>query len=94
MVSRAEEIARLLAEAEAAHGAFQDRELGGEFDRNWPTWYAAYLLAHGLPTGADEPPTVAALSARLRQLDEEYRREQPAEEWRTYYAARLAGSLI
>ncbi len=93
MSPQAEEIARLLSETEAAHGAYQDRELGGEFDRDWPIWYAEYLLAHGVATGSDGPTSTATLAARLKELDEDYRREQPAEDWRTYYATRLAGSM-
>jgi hypothetical protein len=37
-----EELARLLTEAEHAHGEYE-RELGRR-DEDWPTWYARYIL--------------------------------------------------
>lgn len=37
-----EELARLLQEAERAHGAFE-KELGRR-DDDWPTWYADYII--------------------------------------------------
>ena len=41
-------IAALLTETETAHGVYETNVLGGVFDEEWPTWYAAYLLDHGL----------------------------------------------
>jgi hypothetical protein len=38
-----EELARLLREAEQAHGEYE-RELGSR-DEDWPTWYADYILS-------------------------------------------------
>jgi hypothetical protein len=39
-----EELARLLREAEAAHGAYEKEELGGVRDEDWPSWYAEYIV--------------------------------------------------
>jgi hypothetical protein len=39
-----EELARLLREAEAAHGVYEREELGGERDADWPAWYADFIL--------------------------------------------------
>jgi hypothetical protein len=41
-------ISALLAETEAAHGAFEATELKGVYDQDWPRWYAAYAVEHGL----------------------------------------------
>lgn len=38
----AEELARLLREAEQAHAAYE-RELGSRHE-DWPTWYAEWIL--------------------------------------------------
>jgi hypothetical protein len=38
----ADELARLLREAEQAHAAYE-RELGKR-DEDWPTWYATWIL--------------------------------------------------
>jgi hypothetical protein len=39
-----EELARLLREAEEAHGQYEKEELGGERDEDWPSWYAEFIL--------------------------------------------------
>ena len=39
---------RLLGETEGAHGVYETTELGGAYDQEWPRWYAAYAVAHGI----------------------------------------------
>jgi hypothetical protein len=55
-----EELARLLREAEQAHGAYENQL--GHRDDDWPTWYARHmlgplreLLAGGQPEAARAP---------------------------------------
>jgi hypothetical protein len=88
-------IARLLAETESAHGDYETTALGGGRDEDWPDWYAAYLFAHGLPDLLPPAGKLGAgkLGAILKQLDADYRREQPEREWPAYYAERL-GALV
>jgi catechol 2,3-dioxygenase-like lactoylglutathione lyase family enzyme len=47
------ELADAMRRASVAHGEHEQRQ-GGEFDVNWPDWYAAYMVAEqagtGLPT--------------------------------------------
>jgi predicted enzyme related to lactoylglutathione lyase len=38
------DLAQALRRAAAAHGEHEKRH-GGEFDENWPDWYAAYMVA-------------------------------------------------
>jgi hypothetical protein len=40
----AEELARLLSEAEAAHAVYERDELGGVRDEAWATWYAEFVI--------------------------------------------------
>jgi hypothetical protein len=40
----ADELAGLLREAEAAHGAYEKEELGGARDEDWPQWYAEFIV--------------------------------------------------
>jgi hypothetical protein len=82
-------VAALLAQAGAAHGAYEERDLGGVYDQNWPDWYAAYLVEHGLGRLLSRPVAVQRLSGFLKRCDEEYKRESPAESWPDYYARRL-----
>ena len=39
-----EELARLLREAEKAHGQYEKEKLGGERDTDWPAWYAEFMI--------------------------------------------------
>ena len=39
-----EELARLLREAEKAHGEYEKEKLGGVRDADWPSWYAEFIL--------------------------------------------------
>jgi len=34
---------QLLVETAEAHGRFEEQQLGGERDEQWPRWYAAYM---------------------------------------------------
>jgi NAD(P)-dependent dehydrogenase (short-subunit alcohol dehydrogenase family) len=82
-------IAALLDRAGNAHGAYEESQLAGVYDRNWPTWYATYLVEHGIEGALDMPVTVEQLAAQLKQYDDAYKREQPAEGWPMYYARQL-----
>lgn len=39
-----EELADLLRAAAEEHGKYEKEELGGEYDKNWPDWYAKWIL--------------------------------------------------
>lgn len=50
-----------LTEAAKAHGAYEEAELGGAYDENWPDWYAHHmartLAVRGFEiTGGPETP--------------------------------------
>ena len=84
-------LAACLSQAEAAHAAYERGELGGVFDEEWPSWYADYLVEHGVGEVVPELANVARLAATLAACDEAYRSEEPNEEWAPYYARRLLG---
>ncbi|HEU5318102.1 MAG TPA: hypothetical protein VFX49_18460 [Chloroflexota bacterium] len=86
-------LAARLREAEAAHATYEEEELGGVFDEEWPRWYAEHVLAHGgdLALGLGDPERLAV---RLAECDAAYRREEPLEEWPVYYARRLLGGTL
>jgi hypothetical protein len=51
-----EELTRLLREAEAAHGRYEAEELGGERDKDWPAWYAEFIV-NALQERSEDPGT-------------------------------------
>lgn len=79
----------LLIRAGSAHGAYEARELGGVYDQDWPQWYAAYLLEHGLTDLLASMPIHAQVAAWLQACDTAYRAERPAMPWPAFYAARI-----
>ena len=83
------ELADLLAEASAAHNEHEQRELGGVYDQEWPSWYAAYLVEHGISGLLGESITVENLAGLLARYDKEYTSQQRPESWPAYYAAQL-----
>jgi hypothetical protein len=43
--SSTSELAEAMRRASAAHDQHEKTVLGGEYDVNWPDWYAAYMVA-------------------------------------------------
>lgn len=92
--STAERVAELLERAEAAHGAYERDELGGNRDERWPEWYAAHLVAGGLgDLFAGPAPTVDQLAPLLTRLDETYRRERSTDPWPVAYARGIVAAF-
>jgi hypothetical protein len=88
-------VAALLREAQTAHAAYETDVLGGVFDEDWPAWYAAYLLDHGLddrlPGG--ESLDVATLTAMLARLAADYERGEQASPWPDVYARGIVAAF-
>jgi hypothetical protein len=83
------ELANLLDKTQAAHGAYEERELNGVYDQAWPAWYAAYLVEHGIADLLGQAITAAQLARLLKQYDEDYRAQQRQNGWPDYYATQL-----
>jgi hypothetical protein len=92
---RIEAIAALLVQAEGAHGVYESTELGGVYDQDWPRWYAAYAVEHGIGTLVGHDLTVDELAAFLATSYDDYQRIEPspAEPWVSYIAGRIAAEL-
>jgi hypothetical protein len=88
-------VAALLLETERAHGAYEQEVLAGARDDDWPAWYAAYLLDHGLPQilPAAADLEIEDLARLLERYDAAYRREQPAWPWPAAYAQQLVAAF-
>jgi hypothetical protein len=81
-------VTALLGQAGAAHGVYEERELGGVYDQQWPQWYAAYLVTHGLGELVGAPVTAEQVATWLSACDAAYKAERPARGWAAYYAGR------
>lgn len=83
------EIANLLDKTLAAHSVHEEHELNGVYDQEWPAWYAAYLVEHGIGDLLGQAITPGELAGLLRQYDEDYRAQPRSDAWPDYYAAQL-----
>lgn len=92
---RIDAIEALLVRAEAAHGEYEATELNGVHDTEWPRWYAAYAVEHGIGQRFGLDVTVDRLAALLAGSFAEFERTNPtpSEGWAPYVARRLAEEL-
>lgn len=93
---RVEAVTNLLTEAESAHGTYEALDLGGVYDKDWASWYAAYAIEHGLAEilGHATPldrvaPLLASAYAEFEQLEPRPDRG----EWAGYIARRIVEDL-
>ena len=92
---RIEALNALLVETQQAHGAYEAAELNGVYDQDWPRWYAAYAVEHGISALAEHDITVNELAAFLASSYAELQQTDPApaEPWAAYTARRVAAEL-
>ena len=92
---RIEAVTGLLTQAEAAHGTYEMTELNGVYDLDWPRWYAAYAVDHGLGALVGRDITTVQLAEFLARTFGEYQRAdpRPGETWATHTARRIAAEL-
>lgn len=92
---RIEAITALLGEAEEAHGAYETTELKGVYDDEWPSWYAEYVVEHGIGErfGHDVTPDRLAEFLASSFADYEQADPKPTEPWAAYTARRIATEL-
>jgi hypothetical protein len=88
-------IEALLVEAQEAHGAFETTELNGVYDEQWPAWYSAYAVDHGLGTVLVREVTAEQLAEFLARTNEDLERSdpRPTDSWARYTARRIAAEL-
>ena len=85
----------LLVKAGEAHGRFEETVLQGVYDREWPRWYAAYAVEHGIGALVGHAVTTERLAAFLADSNADFE-QIPAEQrdpWATYTARRIAAEL-
>jgi hypothetical protein len=88
-------ITALLLQTEEAHGAYERIELGGVYDQDWPRWYAAYAVEHGIGALVGHDVTEADLATFLATSYDDFRRMEPvpAVPWAAYLARRVTAEL-
>jgi len=81
----------LLGETEAAHGAYETTELNGVYDEQWPQWYAAYAVDHGIGAVLERDVTAGELGGILATAYQDFQATDPGptDSWSTYVARRI-----
>jgi hypothetical protein len=94
-IDRIEAVNALLLQAEAAHGAYEMTELNGVYDQEWPRWYAAYAVDHGIGELVGRDVTTDQLSQFLAGTFGDFQRAEPkpGEPWAAYIARRITAEL-
>lgn len=94
LIERRAQLAELLTEAAQAHDKYEQSALGGQYDSEWPRWYADYLVEHGLPDllGRGDLSN-EQLVEMLTKADANHRTRASEERWPDYYAGYLLENL-
>ena len=89
--NRIQTLEALLAQAAAAHGEYERIELDGVYDDDWPRWYAAYAIEHGIGDLLARLVTVDELAGFFVSTWAEAQRLEPppSEPWPAWMARRL-----
>jgi hypothetical protein len=92
---RIEALNALLLQAEAAHGKYETTELNGVYDQEWPRWYAAYAVDHGIGELVGRAVATDQLAQFLAASYAEFQRTEPepGEPWAAYTARRITEKL-
>ena len=92
---RATAVEALLVQTAQAHGVFEESELGGVYDQEWPRWYATYAVEHGLGALIGGGITIDRLAEFLATSNVEFEKTAPElrEPWATYTARRITAEL-
>ena len=88
-------IKTLLVQAEEAHGVYEGAELKGVYDQDWPRWYAAYAVEHGISESVGHEVATDQLGALLAGSNADFQQiePKPTEPWAAYAARRIALEL-
>jgi hypothetical protein len=92
---RIQALITLLTETGQAHGRFEETELNGVYDQQWPQWYAAYAVEHGIGALVGRAVSADELTRFLASSNAEFERiePKPSEPWAAYTARRIAAEL-
>ena len=92
---RIDAVNALLTQAKEAHGRFEATELNGVYDKDWPRWYAAFAVEHGLGKLVGHAITIDRLAGFLADSNADFEavEPKPSEPWAAYTAQRITAEL-
>ena len=87
------EIEALLVRAKVAHGEYEETELGGVYDEQWPRWYARYLVENGVSALVGRSLSPDEVATFLEASWAEQERTAPDEPWEQFTAQQMGERL-
>ena len=95
MAADIEALTALLTRTGEAHGVHEETDLNGVYDQEWPRWYAAYAVEHGIGALVGRDVTADELALFLASSNADLERIEAAarEPWPSYTARRIAAEL-
>jgi len=81
-------ITELLRACGDAHHKYEEETLKGETDKEWPAWYANYLLENGIDDLFEEKLVLKDLAESLQVASVKFEEKEQEQElsWQEYYA--------
>ena len=84
----------LLARAGQAHHTYEQDELNGEYDREWPRWYAAFLIEEDISALIQPPPPLGELAEALQRITKAHEGLSEKVDWSAFAAEKLAEQYL
>jgi len=84
----------MLIAAHTAHHSYQEQELSGNWNEQWPAWYADYLLTNGLGGLIGRELDVDELAEFLETSNREFEASGGQASWHDYTARRLLETFV
>lgn len=84
------QIADLLNQAGSAHHTYEQTELKGVYDQDWPQWYAGYVVDNGINDVLEKPVTDDQLGQVLAEVNGEYEASGKTLAWADFAASKVA----
>jgi hypothetical protein len=90
-----EGIEALLDRAKAAHGEYERAELNGVYDKDWPRWYAEFMVREGLGSLLGRDVAAEEVARFFVSSWDEFKATdaEAAEVWTVYTARRMTEEL-
>ncbi len=88
-----QKVAIMLNAAQRAHHSYQEQELSGKRNEQWPAWYADYLITNGLGGLLGHELDVDELAEFLETCDRQFEAEGSQGNWQDYTANHLLQDL-
>ena len=80
----------LLEQAGQAHHEYEQEQLDGQRDEDWPRWYAAWLLENGMASQIMPPPNQENLAEQLAAITDQHEASSSDQDWAAFAAQQLA----